>query len=146
MAERSAAKRRNGKSDLNRAELDELMAVPGIGPATADAILKRRQARGAFESLDQLDEIAGLGTEAAGNLRARFAVPGQAASPGRDAQSEAKTAAEDARKAGEKGLTTTGEAVGTVAETTREMGEPGANVAAEAGRTSVAACLADVRP
>ena len=41
-------KTRNAKSDLNRADRDELVAVPGIGPAGAESILKHRGDRGGF--------------------------------------------------------------------------------------------------
>jgi competence ComEA-like helix-hairpin-helix protein len=139
MAERSGQKTRNGKGDLNRAGRDELTAIPGIGPATAEAILKRREQRGAFESLDQLGDVAGLGTQAAKNLRKRFTVSGKrAGSGGRSAGGVAKRAAESARQAGENAGETTRRAGEKGAQTAREIGEPGANVAAEAGRSSVA--------
>src|SRR5918999_3297012 len=103
MAERSGQKTRNGKSDLNRAERDELTAIPGVGPAAAEAILKHRKQRGTFKSLDQLDDVAGLGGQAVENLREHFTVPGKGArSAGRSAGSEANEAAATVRKAGEK--------------------------------------------
>ena len=138
MAERSVEKTRNGKSDLNRAERDELTRIPGVGPATAEAILKHRKRRGSFESLDQLNEISGLGDQAAKNLRERFTVSSKGArSAGQRAGGTATAAVETARKAGESA-----EAMGRAGEkgahTAREIGEPGANVAAEAGRSGVA--------
>lgn len=139
MAERSGQKTRNGKGDLNRAGRDELTAIPGIGPATAEAILKSREQRGAFESLDQLGDVAGLGTQAAKNLRKRFTVSGKrAGSGGRSAGGAAKRAAESARQAGENAGETTRRTAEKSAQVARDMGEPGANVAAEAGRSNVA--------
>jgi DNA uptake protein ComE-like DNA-binding protein len=41
MADRTDKKTRNAKSDLNRADRDELMSVPGIGSAAAESILTR---------------------------------------------------------------------------------------------------------
>ena len=46
---RLARRSRNAKSDLNRADRDELVSVPGIGPAGAESILKHRGDRGGFK-------------------------------------------------------------------------------------------------
>jgi comEA protein len=47
--------------NLNTATSEELQQVPGIGPATADKILKMRKSYGAFKSVDDLLAIRGLG-------------------------------------------------------------------------------------
>ena len=52
MADKTVEKTRNAKSDLNRADRDELVSVPGIGPAVADSILKQRGDRGGLKRLD----------------------------------------------------------------------------------------------
>ena len=39
MADKTGKKTRHAKSDLNRADRDELVSVPGIGPAGAESIL-----------------------------------------------------------------------------------------------------------
>lgn len=138
MAERSVHKSGNGKSDLNRAKRNELTAVPGIGAATAKAIMKRRKERGAFESLDELDEVSGLDAQTMRNLRERFTVSGKGPSSGRSARKAGKAVAETVERTGEKSAEAMGRAGEKGAQATREMGEPGANVAAEAGRSSVA--------
>ncbi|MEU5690479.1 ComEA family DNA-binding protein [Actinosynnema sp. NPDC020468] len=47
--------------NLNTATKDQLDALPGIGPVTAQRIVERRQKRGPFTSVEQLGEIEGIG-------------------------------------------------------------------------------------
>jgi competence protein ComEA len=47
--------------DLNSATLEQLEALPGIGPVTAQKILDYRQAHGAFHSLAELEGVPGIG-------------------------------------------------------------------------------------
>ena len=47
--------------DLNRATLEELVTLPGIGPAKAKAILERREAVNGFRSIDDLLDVPGIG-------------------------------------------------------------------------------------
>jgi competence protein ComEA len=50
-----------GPLDLNRATVEQLDALPGVGPVTARRILDWRTAHGGFSSVDQLREIPGIG-------------------------------------------------------------------------------------
>lgn len=47
--------------DLNRASADELDALPGVGPATAAAIVEHRDRNGPFLSVDDLADVRGIG-------------------------------------------------------------------------------------
>jgi competence protein ComEA len=46
---------------LNRATLEELDALPGIGPTLAEEVLRMRSQKGGFRTLDELKEVPGIG-------------------------------------------------------------------------------------
>ncbi|MGI8792001.1 MAG: helix-hairpin-helix domain-containing protein [Acidimicrobiales bacterium] len=50
-----------GKLDLNAATQSQLEDLPGVGPATASAILDERRRRGRFKSVEDLLEVRGIG-------------------------------------------------------------------------------------
>jgi competence protein ComEA len=50
-----------GPLDLNTATLEQLDELPGIGPATAKAILDEREKRGGFRAVDDLLDVRGIG-------------------------------------------------------------------------------------
>ena len=58
-----------GPVHLNTATLEELDALPGVGPVTAQKILDYRQEHGAFSSIDALDAIPGIGPARLDQLR-----------------------------------------------------------------------------
>jgi len=58
-----------GPLDLNTATEAELDALPGIGPSTAAAIVAHRDAEGPYRSVDDLDEVRGIGPARLEQLR-----------------------------------------------------------------------------
>jgi competence protein ComEA len=50
-----------GPVDLNAASAAELDGLPGVGPATAQAIVDHREANGPFASVDDLEAVRGIG-------------------------------------------------------------------------------------
>ena len=66
--------------NLNTANSEELQLVPGIGPATADKIVKMRKSYGPFKSVDDLLAIRGLGPKRLEKMR-KFLTVGKPAAP-----------------------------------------------------------------
>jgi competence protein ComEA len=58
-----------GRVALNSATLEQLDALPGIGPVTAQKILDYRAEKGAFSSVDELDAVPGIGPTRLEELR-----------------------------------------------------------------------------
>ena len=58
-----------GPVPLNSATLEQLDALPGVGPVTAQKILDYREQHGSFTSIDELDAIPGIGPSRLEQLR-----------------------------------------------------------------------------
>lgn len=61
--------------DLNSASAEQLDALPGIGPQTAEKIVAFRQAHGPFHSLDELDAVPGIGPSRIAQLKGLVTPP-----------------------------------------------------------------------
>jgi competence protein ComEA len=60
--------------NLNTATLDELVALPGIGPAKAQAIVDYRVKHGGFKSVEELKDVKGIGAKRFEKLKAELTV------------------------------------------------------------------------
>jgi len=58
-----------GPVSLSAATLDQLDALPGLGPVTAQKIIDYRTAHGAFRSVEELDSVPGIGPATVETLR-----------------------------------------------------------------------------
>ena len=77
--------------DLNTATKDDLVALSGIGPAKAQAILDYRAQHGGFKSVDELKSVKGIGAKQFEKLRAEISVASASTRPA--ARSDGKAAA-----------------------------------------------------
>ena len=55
--------------DLNRGSQADLVALPGIGPSLAAAIIEHRERLGAFRTVDELEQVPGIGPAKLSALR-----------------------------------------------------------------------------
>ncbi len=58
--------------DLNSASEQQLEQLDGVGPATAAKIVAYRQQHGAIGSIDELDEVSGIGAAKLAAIHAQF--------------------------------------------------------------------------
>jgi competence protein ComEA len=58
-----------GPVHLNSATIEQLDALPGVGPMTAQKIVDYRQQHGGFGSVDELDAVPGIGPARLADLR-----------------------------------------------------------------------------
>jgi competence protein ComEA len=57
------------KVNLNRASADELQSLPGVGPVLAQRMVDWRKAHGRYRTIDDLQEVKGIGKKRLEQLR-----------------------------------------------------------------------------
>jgi len=49
--------------DINSADIDALLLLPGVGTKTAEAIIEKRQKKGGFAVVEDIRNVSGIGKE-----------------------------------------------------------------------------------
>ena len=88
--------------NLNTATKDELVALPGIGPAKAQAIVDYRNQHGPFRSIDELRKVKGIGEKLFISIKPELSIgaPSRGATASTPAKADAKSDAKSDAKAG----------------------------------------------
>jgi competence protein ComEA len=76
--------------NLNTATKDELIALPGIGPAKAQAIVDYRKANGAFKTVEELKDVKGIGAKRFEKLKGELTVAPAAKTVAAPAKADAR--------------------------------------------------------
>jgi competence protein ComEA len=63
--------------NINTATEAELETLNGIGPAKAKAIVEYRKKQGGFKSIDELENVEGIGSKTLNNLRKDLSLTGK---------------------------------------------------------------------
>lgn len=65
--------------NLNSATKDELVALPGIGPSKAQAIIDYRTQNGPFRSVDEIRKVRGIGEKLFQQIKPELTIAGSGA-------------------------------------------------------------------
>ncbi|WP_040207914.1 helix-hairpin-helix domain-containing protein [Neobacillus jeddahensis] len=68
------ASKQQGKININKADVQELQNLPGVGPAKAEAIIEYRNTSGPFKTIEDLKNISGIGEKTFEKLQEMIAV------------------------------------------------------------------------
>jgi len=64
--------------NLNTANVEQLVALNGVGPAKAQAIVDYRKKNGNFKTVDDLNNVPGIGDKTLAKLKPEITVSGTA--------------------------------------------------------------------
>jgi len=68
-------------TNINSATLEQLQALPGIGPVKAQAIVDHRTAKGKFNSIDDIKNVKGIDTATFDKVKSDLAISGKTTPP-----------------------------------------------------------------
>jgi competence protein ComEA len=85
--------------NLNTATKDDLVALPGIGPAKAQAIVDYRNQHGPFRAVEDVRKVKGIGEKLFLQIRPELAVSGAPRAGAANAKADAKPEAKADPKA-----------------------------------------------
>ena len=60
--------------NINKAEVEELQTLRGIGPALAERILQYRQEHGKFEKAEDLSNVRGIGSAKLEKIKSQISI------------------------------------------------------------------------
>ncbi|HJF22690.1 helix-hairpin-helix domain-containing protein [Staphylococcus lentus] len=66
---KQSSQNENVEVNINTATKEQIQKIPGIGPSKADAIIKYREAKGDFKSIDDMKKIKGFGDKTVESLK-----------------------------------------------------------------------------
>ena len=73
----AAVKAESAPVELNTADKEELMALPGVGETLAEAILDHRKAHGPFRAPEELMDVPGIGEKRFEALKGKIKANGK---------------------------------------------------------------------
>lgn len=122
------------KVQINQASRDDIAALPGIGASTAKALIKLRDERGGFQSVDELVDVPGIGAQTLQSIRAHVQVTPTRGAEMRQGAEPARTAGNGAEgeEAGEATAAVVDEAGTAATEVMDEAGKAATELAAKA--------------
>lgn len=66
--------KRDGKININTASAEELQELSGVGPALSERIIDYRESKGRFSSIEDLQNVSGIGEMRFANLKDKICV------------------------------------------------------------------------
>lgn len=84
--------------NINTATAEQLESLNGIGPAKAEAIVEYRKKNGNFKTVDDLNNVPGIGDKTMAKLRPELTVTGGTAAPASPAPTSPSSSAASGKK------------------------------------------------
>ncbi|MBU9713382.1 helix-hairpin-helix domain-containing protein [Evansella tamaricis] len=75
LSEGLSTSKEDGKIRVNQADETDLVKIPGIGPAKAQAIIQYREENGPFKTVEDLVNVPGIGEKTMENMRDHLTIP-----------------------------------------------------------------------